>query len=79
MHGVGTGVLNVYVKTRLNKTAKVFSSYGDHANEWIRSMVNVTGDVQAVFEAVRGVRYTCDIALDNVLLLEGPCPAIRKY
>ena len=49
---------------------------GNQGNQWRMGRANVpanAGNIQVVFEAVRGRSFTSDIAIDDVTLRNGGC------
>lgn len=49
---------------------------GNHGNQWKIAHTNIRPRPgrQIVFEGVRGLSFSGDIAIDDIVLLEGYCP-----
>ena len=77
MYGPHIGKLNVFAKKNSNFGNPLWSHYGTHGNKWLQGQVSLTlpAPFQIVIEAVRGSDYAGDIAIDDVQLLNGGCPA----
>ncbi|XP_057298293.1 MAM and LDL-receptor class A domain-containing protein 2-like isoform X2 [Hydractinia symbiolongicarpus] len=76
MKGWHIGQLNVYVKTPTNAGSLVWMRKGNHGNQWKIAHTNIRPRPgrQIVFEGVRGLSFSGDIAIDDIVLLEGYCP-----
>ncbi|XP_078575827.1 uncharacterized protein LOC144861701 [Branchiostoma floridae x Branchiostoma japonicum] len=75
MYGLHTGTLRVSVKFG-NTTTEIWSRSSNQGNQWFSVYVSipVTGSYQVIFEAVRGSGDHGDIAIDDVSILQEPCP-----
>ncbi|KAM9820217.1 MAM domain-containing protein 2-like [Neosynchiropus ocellatus] len=76
MYGSGTGQLSV----RLDKDGGgvlLWQRSGEQSAAWLRAMVEYQSNSQheIVFEATRGSSVRSDIAIDDIILEAGPCPA----
>ncbi|CAH3118157.1 unnamed protein product [Pocillopora meandrina] len=77
MYGPHVDTLRLYQKVGSTLGKPKWVRQGDQGNQWIQGEYTVehTKDVQIVFEAVRGVSYRGDIALDDISLKDGSCPS----
>ncbi|CAG5126615.1 unnamed protein product, partial [Candidula unifasciata] len=81
MYGQSMGTLNVRLRTGPNFKALnqvIWTMSGDLGNQWNIGEVTIPAvmisqNFQIVFEAVRGISYFSDIALDDVSAKLGPC------
>ncbi|XP_035827621.1 MAM and LDL-receptor class A domain-containing protein 1-like [Aplysia californica] len=75
MYGFYINKLNVYIQQNNNKKL-VFNRQGNQGPSWKSASVqiNPTGQYKIVFEAVRGMSYEGDIAIDDIAVPSGPCP-----
>ncbi|CAH1245320.1 MDGA1 [Branchiostoma lanceolatum] len=77
MFGSDIGELNVYFKTKYNGLAiKMWSLSGNQLNEWKDGAVDIAPQsLKVEFEGIVGNGFRGDIAIDNIYLADGPCPA----
>ncbi|XP_076802493.1 MAM and LDL-receptor class A domain-containing protein 1-like [Clavelina lepadiformis] len=70
------GTLNVYAKTEAGLGDPLWSVSQSVSQEWRHSMVTIISpfDYQLVFEDVSGAYSKSDKAVDDVVILDGPCP-----
>ncbi|XP_035699721.1 uncharacterized protein LOC118432292 [Branchiostoma floridae] len=75
MYGLQTGTLRVSVNAG-NTTTEIWSRSGNQGNQWFSVAVSipVTGSYQVIYEVVRGSGDQGDIAIDDVSILQEPCP-----
>ncbi|XP_053666432.1 zonadhesin-like [Anopheles marshallii] len=77
MYGESVGTLNVYVKpmnSDLYDLKPIFVQQGNQKNIWHEGYVEIplqSDRFQIVIEASLGLRYKSDIAIDDVVLLQG--------
>ncbi|XP_050410363.1 MAM and LDL-receptor class A domain-containing protein 1 [Patella vulgata] len=80
MFGDDMGVLNVYIKTKQAGLGDaVWTRAGDQGDVWRQSYVNISGipsSYSIVFEGVRGSGIRSDMAIDDVIFVEGGCPGV---
>ncbi|XP_021371353.1 MAM and LDL-receptor class A domain-containing protein 1-like, partial [Mizuhopecten yessoensis] len=78
MYGNGVDSLNVYAKAGNSLGQPIWSLSGDQGVGWSIAQVRLRrgSAFQVVFEAVRGQTFKGDIAIDDVSLTRGNCPAI---
>ncbi|XP_031568759.1 MAM and LDL-receptor class A domain-containing protein 2-like [Actinia tenebrosa] len=80
MYGGGMGDLNVYLKDpETGAMEKIWSKSGDQGQDWKNAEVTIkrAANYKVVFEAVRGVDFRSDIALDDVTFKDGSCAGLR--
>ncbi|XP_055358421.1 zonadhesin, like [Betta splendens] len=62
-----------------SREEEVWSRTGIQSPSWLNGSATVSKSssesVIIVFEAVRGVSSSCDSALDNIVITDGPCPS----
>ena len=77
MYGSHIGQLNVYTKVGAQFLGPVWSKSGTYGNQWWNGKIPLSNQspYQIVFEGVRGAGYQGDIALDDIEVSEGQCPA----
>ncbi|CAH1243823.1 PTPRA [Branchiostoma lanceolatum] len=70
------GTLTVSVKADVGTTG-IWTKSGNQGNQWFNVAVSITstGSYQVIFEAVKGELAHGDIAIDDVSILQGACPA----
>ncbi|XP_001622217.3 zinc metalloproteinase nas-14 isoform X3 [Nematostella vectensis] len=76
MNGAAIGTLNVFVKDSVNGTETlIFTKSGNKGNSWIPGNGTITSSnkYKIVFQAIRGVNYRGDIAIDDVTFKEHAC------
>ncbi|CAF0847412.1 unnamed protein product, partial [Rotaria sordida] len=79
-YGVDIGAFNVYkrdVGGSLNPL-QIFSSQGNRFDEWHVMEINLVASkpYAIIFEGVVGKSFSGDIAIDDVLIKERPCPLV---
>uniref|UniRef100_G3Q1I5 MAM domain-containing protein n=1 Tax=Gasterosteus aculeatus aculeatus TaxID=481459 RepID=G3Q1I5_GASAC len=76
MYGSGTGQLGIRLRTD-GAEALLWQLSGEQSIAWLRATVEYHSDSQhqIVFEATRGSSVRSDIAIDDIILEGGPCPA----
>ncbi|CAF4203919.1 unnamed protein product, partial [Rotaria sordida] len=79
-YGIDIGAFNVYkrdVGGSLNPL-KIFSSQGNRFDEWHVMEINLLASkpYTIIFEGVVGKSFEGDIAIDDVLIKERPCPSV---
>ncbi|XP_070567019.1 MAM and LDL-receptor class A domain-containing protein 2-like [Ptychodera flava] len=77
MYGSSVGELNVYVRNINGEDIMIWRRTGSQANEWryAQRELNITTSYVIIFEAVRATHYRSDIALDDIKVTSGSCPA----
>ena len=68
------GTLNVYMYTPTG-SKRLWSKSGNQGQQWLSASITVVSKepLSIVFEAVRGVAYASDIAIDDISYLDGSC------
>ncbi|XP_032421781.1 MAM and LDL-receptor class A domain-containing protein 1-like [Xiphophorus hellerii] len=78
MEGTGVGELSVYLQTDSQENAtKLWTRIGDQGSHWRHGRVtlyNPQSNYQVVFEAIAGDEPMRDIAIDDLIILNGICP-----
>ncbi|MFT7812312.1 MAM and LDL-receptor class A domain-containing protein 2-like isoform X1 [Arapaima gigas] len=77
MEGEGVGMLRVYLQKLHSSRELLWTISGDQGELWRHARVTVLSDdtpYQVVFEAVAEDGLGRDIAIDDLLMLNGPCP-----
>ncbi|XP_022097778.1 MAM and LDL-receptor class A domain-containing protein 1-like isoform X1 [Acanthaster planci] len=76
MYGRHVDRLNVYLRSN-NLDTLIFTKYGTQGNQWFKGQKSIASDDawSVIFEAFRGPENQADIALDDIFLEAGPCPA----
>ncbi|XP_072038887.1 MAM and LDL-receptor class A domain-containing protein 2-like [Amphiura filiformis] len=79
MYGNGVDFLNLYLLpfgyTLTNDPQKSF--YGNQGDQWnygTFELPSCRDPYIVIFEATKGFYYWCDIAIDDITFLDGPCP-----
>ncbi|KAK1879509.1 MAM and LDL-receptor class A domain containing protein 1 [Dissostichus eleginoides] len=77
MEGSGVGDLRVLLQTADGNSDELWSRSGDQGKHWRHGRVTLSpgATYQVVFEAVVGVEPRRDIAIDDLIVLNGACPA----
>ncbi|KAK3595108.1 hypothetical protein CHS0354_002361 [Potamilus streckersoni] len=76
MFGPNVDTLNVKLRDETGNDTVVWSALGQHGSEWIFQellILGTAGLTQIVFEAIVGVSYGGNIALDDIRILMGQC------
>ncbi|XP_049909646.1 MAM domain-containing protein 2-like [Epinephelus moara] len=78
MYGSGTGQLSVHLQ-KDGEDVLLWQLSGEQSVAWLRATVEYQSDSQhqIVFEATRGTSVRSDIAIDDIILEGGPCPAME--
>nr|XP_033506790.1 MAM and LDL-receptor class A domain-containing protein 1 [Epinephelus lanceolatus] len=77
MEGSGVGELSVYLRTADNNTVQHWTRSGDQGKHWRHGRVTLLSpetSYQVIFEAVVGDGPRRDIAIDDLIVLNGACP-----
>ncbi|XP_034159304.2 MAM and LDL-receptor class A domain-containing protein 1 isoform X1 [Pangasianodon hypophthalmus] len=77
MSGRDVGMLSVYLHESHNSRVTLWSRSGDQGERWRpgrATVVTPLSPYQIVFEAVAGEGQVMDIAIDDLSVLNGPCP-----
>jgi len=77
MFGASVDTLNMYMEFSHGDLFKVWSLQGEQANVWLSASYSLQtyNPVRLWFEGVVGSSFFGDIAIDDVNLAFGPCPA----
>lgn len=77
MYGSHIGTLNVLIYTNGSRSAPIWSLSGNQGGFWRPSRVTIKSSVahSIIFEGRTGISYRGDIAIDDVEITDGPCPA----
>nr|XP_020470784.1 MAM domain-containing protein 2-like [Monopterus albus] len=75
MYGSGTGQLSVHLD-KDGEDLLLWQQSGEKSISWMRARVQYQCDSQhqIVFEATRGSSVRSDIAIDDIIVEDGPCP-----
>lgn len=76
LYGENIGSFSVYLVVNDERVSEVFTDSGDRGKTWLEAQVTVrpnTSIYQLAFEGVRGDGYRGDIALDDVIIMQGSC------
>ncbi|XP_059829833.1 MAM domain-containing protein 2a [Hypanus sabinus] len=75
MYGIGTGLLNVYLKKENSPEILMWKRRGEQSISWMKASIEYKCEQshQIVFEAIRGPSINSDIAIDDILFQSGPC------
>ncbi|XP_055087819.1 MAM domain-containing protein 2-like [Periophthalmus magnuspinnatus] len=78
MYGSGIGRLSVHVDEG-GDLRTLWGREGEQSMGWLRAQLQFQSDRQhqIVFEATRGLSIRSDIAIDDIQLESGPCPAME--
>ncbi|XP_010734159.3 MAM domain-containing protein 2 [Larimichthys crocea] len=78
MYGSGTGQLSVHLG-KDGEDVLLWQRSGEQSIAWLRATVEYQSDSQhqIVFKAIRGSSVRSDIAIDDIILEGGPCPAVE--
>ncbi|XP_071104753.1 MAM and LDL-receptor class A domain-containing protein 1-like [Haliotis cracherodii] len=76
MYGYHVNRLGVYLQST-GKFQQQWTKIGTQGNQWKYAEVEIGAviNTQVVFQALRGIGYQGDIALDDLKILNGACPA----
>uniref|UniRef100_A0A3B3RPL2 MAM domain-containing protein n=1 Tax=Paramormyrops kingsleyae TaxID=1676925 RepID=A0A3B3RPL2_9TELE len=77
MDGEGVGTLSIYLQKLDRSRVLLWSEHGNQGDLWRQGRTTVLSHdapYQVVFEAVTGDGVGMDIAIDDLLILNGPCP-----
>jgi len=77
MYGADVNRLSVYIKLAGRLGQAVWSKTGTQGDRWLYAQIETGSftNTQVVFEALKGRSYQGDIALDDITITNGPCPA----
>ncbi|XP_013402242.2 MAM and LDL-receptor class A domain-containing protein 1-like, partial [Lingula anatina] len=77
MYGNSVGDLNVYTSRNNSSKTRVFAFSKNQGNVWkyAQTAYQFTAPTQVIFEGVRGANYDGDIAIDDIHVVPGDCPA----
>ncbi|XP_025085553.1 MAM and LDL-receptor class A domain-containing protein 1-like [Pomacea canaliculata] len=80
MYGADVNKLNLYLASPGKPGSQVWTKSGNQGFMWQYAEVEVgaVSSAQLIFEAVCGTAYMGDIALDDISIISGPCPAPGK-
>ncbi|XP_011451638.3 uncharacterized protein [Magallana gigas] len=79
MYGRDTDSLTVILQGASNST--LWNKYGDQGNDWQRAVVEIPTSPtrhKIILEFTQGVSYHGDIAIDDIIVLHGPCKKFNK-
>ena len=78
MYGGALGTMTVYIYP----SQTLFTTSGDKGNVWRQAKVSVLPKTQQRFEMVIegtvGTSHTGDMAVDDIVVLDGKCPGRRQ-
>ncbi|XP_058879430.1 MAM and LDL-receptor class A domain-containing protein 1-like [Acipenser ruthenus] len=77
MKGENIGTFNIYLQKHRQLKALLWNQTGNQGDLWRHGRVTVQSpdsQYQIIFEGVAGTGHEGDIAIDDLLLLNGPCP-----
>ncbi|VDI82670.1 Hypothetical predicted protein [Mytilus galloprovincialis] len=77
MYGSGINTLNVYLYNSTALGIPIWTHFGNQGNTWYHTKIDIQGysTYHIMFEGVRGNGIMGDIAVDDISVLEGSCPA----
>ncbi|XP_052068054.1 uncharacterized protein LOC127707514 [Mytilus californianus] len=80
MFGKGMGTLNVYIKSG-NRSTKYWSQSGSQGDNWkfVKFDILSSKPYSIIFEGIRGDKFTSDIAIDDISLLQSSCSGSTNY
>ncbi|XP_046559779.1 MAM and LDL-receptor class A domain-containing protein 1-like [Haliotis rubra] len=79
MYGATVGSLNVYIRVPGRTDKMIWHQSGNRSNGWFLGEAPITerfSSYTIVFEGVRGISYTGDIAIDDITVMTGYCGMI---
>ncbi|XP_022312279.2 uncharacterized protein LOC111117446 [Crassostrea virginica] len=79
MYGRDTASLEVVLEKQSNST--IWSKSGNQGDEWQRAVVEIPGSrspYKVLLEVTQGASYHGDIAVDDIVVLDGPCTKFNK-
>ncbi|XP_061190680.1 uncharacterized protein LOC133198658 [Saccostrea echinata] len=79
MFGRDTASLSVILQGSSNTT--IWTKSGDQGNSWQRAIVEIPTSLkrhQVLLEVTEGTSYHGDIAIDDIIVLDGPCTTFNK-
>ncbi|XP_062571982.1 uncharacterized protein LOC134233928 isoform X2 [Saccostrea cucullata] len=79
MFGRDTASLRVILQGSSNST--IWTKSGDQGNSWQRAVIEIPTSVkrhQVLLEVTEGASYHGDIAIDDIIVLDGPCNTFNK-
>ncbi|KAH9494976.1 hypothetical protein Btru_018310, partial [Bulinus truncatus] len=77
LHGAFNNTLNVYLSNSLGPGSAIWTKEGEQGLSWLNSLIELEGDNdyhKIVFEGLICADYKGDIALDDIIVYNGPCP-----
>ena len=80
MFGRTIGNITLFKKESTNAESPLWTRSASEGNRWRRAMVTIKGTTQfqLIFEGTVGRSFTGDIAIDDILILDGACPRPGK-
>lgn len=80
MHGQDMGILRVFVRFTNGTEFEVWKKAGNQGNEWfeLEKSLEFEEYFRIVVEAIRGRHWAGDMALDDLSVVAGLCPADKK-
>ncbi|XP_071956926.1 MAM and LDL-receptor class A domain-containing protein 2-like [Antedon mediterranea] len=78
MYGQHVDTLNVYIQAGPSLPSPTWSKTGAQGDIWLEGQVTIStsSSYLIVIEGIRGSNFYGDIAIDDLLLLDGTCPPI---
>ncbi|XP_056002057.1 uncharacterized protein LOC125662133 [Ostrea edulis] len=79
MYGPDTASLRVILTGNSNST--IWKKSGDQGKDWQRAIVEIPTSLkrhQIMLEVTEGANYLGDIAIDDIIVLDGPCADFNK-
>lgn len=78
MYGKTIGSLNIYIQRNNSQAKQIWSRTGNQQNMWRHGQVTIYqyGVYSIMIEAVRGLGYQGDIAIDDVVITNGACAPV---
>lgn len=80
MNGVSIGSLNIYIQRDGETATQVWSRTGNQQDIWRLGTLTLASHNKGfivLIEGVRGANYQGDIAIDDVIIRDGACPATQ--
>ena len=77
-----TSLIKFYPIVSADRGGPIWTRSGEQGYQWVLGQVPFATDSvyqRVYFEGVAGDGYQGDIALDDVIIIDGPCPELCEY